>query len=140
MKRLFTLLVSVILLYAGVAHALTACSVELGHPAHDETSHSTHSTALRQPDSNRHTHHRTSAVIHCLTHKHQIGPMIETGRVSTPRRFEIGVPLQKLVGSGEGILLSWSKDYHPKLFTYRPPIISNPVGSSFHAFLSVFRF
>ncbi len=139
MKRLCTIVLSVLLLYAGVAQALGACSVNWGHSHHNDTLHATHRTIIRQPGSDGNLQHGSSSEIHCLKLNLQIGPMIETSRIRATGPSDYGVHLQGSVASGAGILPSWAKHYHPKLFSYRPSSISIPTTSSFHVFLSVFQ-
>ena len=139
MRRLCIIVLAVLLIHGGVAQALGSCSVDWGRSDHDETSHATHRTNLRGPGASGDLPPDSSSVIHCRKLNLQIGPMIEASRIRTSRTSNHGVHMQGAVASATGILLSWAKHYHPKLFSYRPSSISIPTTSSFRVFLSVFQ-
>lgn len=140
MRRLYIIVLTVLLIYGGVAQALGGCSVDWGRSDHNNTPHSTYRGTLRQPGSDGNLQHRSSSVIHCLKLNLQIGPMIESSRIRTIRLSNNGVPPQGSVASGPGLLLRWAKHDHAKLFSlYRPSSISIPTTSPFHVFLSVFQ-
>ena len=140
MRPLCIIVLAVLLINGGVAQALGGCSVDWGHSDHDETSHATHRTNLRGPGAIGDLPPASSSVIHCPELNLRIGHMIETSRIRTTRPSNNSVPLQGAVTSGAGLLLSWVKHYHPKLFLlYRPSSVSIPATSSFRVFLSVFQ-
>ncbi len=140
MRRFCIIVLSVLLLYWGVAQALGACSVDWGRSDHNDTLHATPRTTLQHSGLGRNLQNGSSFVTRCLKLNLQIGPMIESSRIRTTGPSNIGMPLQGSVASGAGVLLSWAKHYHPKLFSlYRPSSISIPATSSFHVFLSVFQ-
>ena len=139
MRRLCLIVLSVLIIYGGVARALVACSVDWGHSIYNDPPPSTHRTTLWQPGSDGNLHHGLSSVIHCLKLNLQIGPVIETSRIRTTGPIKHGLLLQKSVASTAGIFLSWINHYSRKLFSYRPSSISIPATSSFHLFLSVLQ-
>ncbi len=138
MRRFCIIVLSVLLLYGGVAQAFGNCSVDWGHSNHDDTSH-THGTTLRQSESDKNLPHDSSPIIHCIKLNLQIGPMLETSRIRITRPSNHGVHLQGTVASLTGSLLSRAIDYHPKLFSYCPSSISIPATTSLRVFISVFQ-
>ena len=139
MRRLCIIVLSVLLLYAGVARALGACPVDWSKSDQNGTLHATHRTTLEEPGFSGNRPPGSSSVIHCPRINLQIGPIIESSRVGTSGLSNHGIPLQESVASGAGILLNGAMHYHTKFSSHRPPSISFPATSSFYVFLSVFQ-
>lgn len=139
LRTIQVIVLSLAVIYGGVAQAFETCSVDWGHSDRSDISHSTHRTTIMQSGTVGNLPHGSPSVIHCLEFNLQIGPMMETSRIRITGSSNYGVNLQWPVASAAGILFSWANHYHPKLFSYRPSSISIPATSPFRVFLSVFQ-
>lgn len=130
MKRLGIIVLSVLVLYAGVAWALEKCWDREGHADHpaSETRHHSHSTLGHSHSDD------SSSLIHCFSLTNRIGPATNTGITRLSRPIE-GISLDRshaispvsagLSGSGSPISL-------PRNLTF-----SFHAGIPHHLFLSV---
>jgi len=131
MKRLGTIVLSILVLYAGVAWALEKCWAREGHADYvaSETHHDSHSSL-------RHSHPSgdSFSLIHCCSFANGVGPATKTAVTRLPRpieeisldRYRSVLPVS--VGlSGSGLLISLRRNL----------TFSFSAGIRHHLFLSV---
>ena len=131
MKRFGTIVLSILVLYAGVAGALEKCLAREGHADYlaSETHHDSHSSL-------RHTHPSDDSfsLIHCCSFANRVGPATKTALTRLPRpieeisldRYRSVLPVS--VGlSGSGLLISLRRNL----------TFSFSAGVPHHLFLSV---
>jgi len=131
MKRLGTIVLSILVLYAGVAWALEKCWAREGHADYvaSETHHDSHSSL-------RHSHPSgdSFSLIHCCSFANGVGPATKTAVTRLPRpieeisldRYRSVLPVS--VGlSGSGLLISLRRNL---TFSFH-------AGIPHHLFLSV---
>ena len=114
MKRLGTIVLSILVLYAGVAWALEKCLARDGHAEHvaSEAHHDSHSSL-------RHSHPSDDSFspIHCVSLANRVGPATKTVMTRLSRAIE-GISLDRyrsvlpvLAGlAGSGLLISMSRN------------------------------
>lgn len=139
MKRFCIIVLSIFLIYGGVAQTLGACSVDWGNSDHNDTLHATHRTNLLGPGASGDLPPASSSVIHCPRLNLQIGPVIDASWILTTRPSNVGMPLQKLAASGLATVLSSARNYSLNSLAGRDRSTSLPIISSLHVFLSVFQ-
>ena len=131
MKRLGIIILSILVLYAGVAWALEKCWAREGHADYvaSETHHDSHSSL-------RHSHPSgdSFSLIHCCSFANGVGPATKTAVTRLPRpieeisldRYRSVLPVS--VGlSGSGLLISLRRNL---TFSFH-------AGIPHHLFLSV---
>jgi len=131
MKRLGTIVLSILVLYAGVAWALEKCLAREGHADYlaSETHHDSHS-------SFRHSHPSgdSFSLIHCFSLANRVGPVTKTATTRLPRpieeisldRYRSVLPVSVRL-SGSGLLISLRRNL----------TFSFSAGIPHHLFLSV---
>jgi len=134
MKRLGIIILSILVLYAGVAWALEKCWDREGHADHlaSETHHDSH-FSLGHP----HPWDDSFALIHCFSFANGVGPATKTAVTNLDRRIE-GVSLK----TSHSILSAASMELSRVrllIFLRRIPTLSFHSDLGQHLLLSVLR-
>jgi hypothetical protein len=135
MVRIGIIALSALLLYSGVAWALTGCD---WHQGHDHAGHGApHGTRSSSPEESESTH-GAQATIKCLDSTYVIGPMLRSSSPNRLRSFKEAVPLK----DGVGLLAVPSgqrnhSDVRHRAFRFSS--ISLPATLSLRLFLSILQ-
>lgn len=133
MKRFIIILLSVLVLYAGVAWALEACLRHDGHFDHATPERRSDSSALVSHDDSRDP---SVPIIHCTSATQEMGPMARVASVTISRSDKI-IPLDTAFLHGARSALG-SGLWLDALFK-RATAFPSPINLARHLFLSVLQ-
>jgi hypothetical protein len=134
MKRLTLILLSLLVIYGGAAHALKAC---LGHEGDSDHHFEGHHFDSGISATHDHSRRPSSSIIHCPTAEQRLGPALQ---VASPNlnRFDLVTPVHASVlpGSGSSVFRNglWLEALFKRILAF-----SLPNDLARHLFLSILQ-